>query len=161
MVSSAVSSETTTIFVEHRGGHTAWVNSLALKLTKVDDNTPDPAGGKYDRDPASGHLTGHVRENAKQAFQQLIPTNFTRADHREGVRPVPAPGAQQPVDRLAHRGDRPAERAPFGRGIAGVQPVPRDPAAGRAEARVLPARGKQHAALLTIPAVGHHPPCYA
>src|SRR5882757_1560722 len=40
------------VFVEHRGGHTAWVNSLALKLTKVDDNTPDPAGGRYDRDPA-------------------------------------------------------------------------------------------------------------
>jgi len=74
------------VFVEHRGGHTAWVNSLALKLTKVDDNTPDPSGGKYDRDPATGHLTGHVRENAKQAFQQLIPTNFTRDDHREGVR---------------------------------------------------------------------------
>jgi predicted amidohydrolase YtcJ len=74
------------VFVEHRGGHTAWVNSLALKLTKVDDNTPDPSGGKYDRDPATGHLTGHVRENAKQAFQQLIPTNFTREDHREGVK---------------------------------------------------------------------------
>src|SRR5215831_12125314 len=27
------------VFVEHRGGHTAWVNSLALKLTKIDDNT--------------------------------------------------------------------------------------------------------------------------
>jgi predicted amidohydrolase YtcJ len=74
------------VFVEHRGGHTAWVNSLALKLTKVDDNTFDPSGGKYDRDPATGHLTGHVRENAKQAFQQLIPTNFTREDHREGVK---------------------------------------------------------------------------
>ncbi len=74
------------VFVEHRGGHTAWVNSLALKLTKVDDNRPDPPGGKYDRDPDTGHLTGHVRENAKQAFQQLIPTNFTRDDHREGVK---------------------------------------------------------------------------
>jgi len=74
------------VFVEHRGGHTAWVNSLALKLTKVDDNTPDPPGGNYDRDPDTGHLTGHVRENAKQAFQQLIPTNFTRDDHREGVK---------------------------------------------------------------------------
>jgi len=74
------------VFVEHRGGHTAWVNTLALKLTKIDDNTPDPSGGKYDRDPATGHLAGHVRENAKQAFQQLIPTNFTRDDHREGVK---------------------------------------------------------------------------
>ena len=30
---------------------------------------------------------------------------------------------------------------PLGRGIAGVQPVPRDPAAGGAEARVFTARG--------------------
>jgi len=74
------------VFVEHRGGHTAWVNSLALKLTKIDDNTPDPSGGKYDHDPATGHLTGRVRENAKEAFRQLIPTNFTRDDHREGVK---------------------------------------------------------------------------
>jgi predicted amidohydrolase YtcJ len=74
------------VFVEHRGGHTAWVNSFALKLTKIDDNTPDPSGGKYDHDPATGHLTGHVRENAKEGFRQLIPTNFTRDDHREGVK---------------------------------------------------------------------------
>jgi predicted amidohydrolase YtcJ len=74
------------VFVEHRGGHTAWVNSVALKATKVDDKTPDPSGGQYDHDPATGHLTGHVRENAKQAFRNLIPTNFTRDDYREGVK---------------------------------------------------------------------------
>src|SRR6267142_304313 len=50
------------------------------------DDTPDPSGGKYDHDPATGHLTGRVRENAKEAFRQLIPTNFTRDDHREGVK---------------------------------------------------------------------------
>jgi len=74
------------VFVEHRGGHTAWVNSAALKMAKVDDQTPDPAGGKYDRDPATHHLTGHLREKAKEQFQQLIPSNFTRNDHREGVK---------------------------------------------------------------------------
>ena len=74
------------IFVEHRGGHTAWVNSLAMKMVKVDDNTPDPPGGKYDHDPATGHLTGHIRENAKTGFQNLIPSNFTRADRQEGVK---------------------------------------------------------------------------
>lgn len=74
------------VFVEHRGGHTAWVNSLAMKTVKVDDKTPDPAGGKYDRDPVTGHLTGHIRENAKTRLQDLIPSNFTRADRREGVK---------------------------------------------------------------------------
>jgi predicted amidohydrolase YtcJ len=74
------------VFVEHRGGHTAWVNSLAMKMVKVDENTPDPTGGKYDHDPATGRLTGHIRESAKTGFQQLIPSNFTRDDRREGVK---------------------------------------------------------------------------
>src|SRR5882762_122868 len=74
------------VFVEHRGGHTGWTNSLAMKLAKLDDKTPDPAGGKYDRDPATGHLTGHVREHGKDAFEKAIPSNFTRDDRREGVK---------------------------------------------------------------------------
>jgi len=73
-------------FVQHRGGHTAWVNSQAIKLAKIDDHTPDPAGGMYDHDPATGHLTGRVRENGRVTFEKIIPSNFTRDDHREGVR---------------------------------------------------------------------------
>src|ERR1700719_3061295 len=73
-------------FVQHRGGHTAWVNSQAIKLAKIDDHTPDPAGGMYDHDPATGHLTGCVRENGRVTFEKIIPSNFTRDDHREGVR---------------------------------------------------------------------------
>src|SRR3989441_8931890 len=46
------------VFVQHRGGHTAWVNTQAIKLAKIDDHTPDPAGGKHDHDPATSHLTG-------------------------------------------------------------------------------------------------------
>jgi predicted amidohydrolase YtcJ len=74
------------VFVGHRGGHTAWVNSLALNLAKLDKNTPDPKGGKYDHDPATGELTGHVREHGMDAFHAVIPEKFTRDDHREGVR---------------------------------------------------------------------------
>jgi predicted amidohydrolase YtcJ len=74
------------VLVEHRGGHTAWVNSQAIKLAKIDDKTPDPPGGKYDRDPATGHLTGHVREKGKETFERIIPSTFTRDDRREGVR---------------------------------------------------------------------------
>jgi predicted amidohydrolase YtcJ len=74
------------VLVQHRGGHTAWTNSLALMLAKLDDKTLDPPGGKYDRDPATGHLTGHVREHGRDAFEKVIPSNFTRDDHREGVK---------------------------------------------------------------------------
>jgi len=56
------------VFIEHRGGHTAWVNSAALKFAQVNDKTPDPPGGRYDHDPATGKLTGHLREQAKVGF---------------------------------------------------------------------------------------------
>ncbi len=56
------------VFVQHRGGHTAWVNTQAIKLAKIDDHTPDPAGGKYDHDPATGHLTGHMRETGRESL---------------------------------------------------------------------------------------------
>ena len=74
------------VLVGHRGGHTAWVNSLALKLAKVQENSPDPPGGKYDHDPSTGRLTGHVREHGMDAFHASIPSNFTRDDRREGVK---------------------------------------------------------------------------
>jgi len=74
------------VYVEHRGGHTAWTNSLALKLAKIDDTTPDPPGGKFDHDPVTGHLTGHVREKGKDAVANVVPWVPTRDDHREGVK---------------------------------------------------------------------------
>jgi predicted amidohydrolase YtcJ len=76
------------VFVEHRGGHTAWVNSRALAAAKIDDQTPDPPGGKLDRDPATKKLTGHVREKGKEAIERAIPSNFTRDDYREGVKVI-------------------------------------------------------------------------
>jgi len=42
------------VFVEHRGGHTAYLNSLAFQRGGVSEQTPDPAGGRFDRDPARG-----------------------------------------------------------------------------------------------------------
>src|SRR3981081_780988 len=36
------------VLVEHRGGHTAWVNSPAITLAKIDDQTPDTTGAKHD-----------------------------------------------------------------------------------------------------------------
>lgn len=73
------------VLVQHRGGHTAYVNSLALQRADVNDNTPDPAGGQFDHD-ASGHLTGGLRELATEPFYRKVPSTATRADRREGVK---------------------------------------------------------------------------
>lgn len=72
--------------VAHRGGHTAYVNSLAFKLAGVGEKTPDPPGGSFERDPATHRLTGRVKENATDPFDRLIPSDYTREDYREGVK---------------------------------------------------------------------------
>ena len=71
--------------VNHRGGHENFANSLALKLAGVDQSTPDPPGGKFERD-SSGHLTGRIIERADEPFHKKIPSTFSREDHREGVK---------------------------------------------------------------------------
>jgi predicted amidohydrolase YtcJ len=55
------------VFVRHRGGHTAVVNTAAFELAGVTVETPDPFGGKYYRE--DGELTGKVAEgSAMQPF---------------------------------------------------------------------------------------------
>jgi len=71
--------------VRHRGGHTIFVNSLALKLAGVDEHTPDPPGGRFEHD-AAGHLTGHVGDKATASFERLIAFTPTRDDYREGAK---------------------------------------------------------------------------
>jgi predicted amidohydrolase YtcJ len=73
------------VAISHRGGHSLYVNSVALEKADVNDKTPDPAGGRFDRD-AAGKLTGCARELAKGPFERKIVTNYTRSDRREGVK---------------------------------------------------------------------------
>ncbi len=50
--------------------HALWVNSAALRAAGVTRATPDPAGGRIERD-GSGEPTGIVRENAMSLFAGL------------------------------------------------------------------------------------------
>jgi predicted amidohydrolase YtcJ len=60
------------IMMVHASGHTVWVNSLALALSGISRKTPDPPGGRIERDPASGDLTGLIRE-ARFLIENQIP----------------------------------------------------------------------------------------
>lgn len=73
------------VLVRHRGGHTIFVNSRALSLAGVEESTPDPEGGRFDRD-ASGRHNGFVADQATAAFEKLINLDFTREDYRAGVK---------------------------------------------------------------------------
>ena len=55
------------VFVRHRGGHTAVVNSMAFELAAITVETPNPVGGMYYR--WDGELTGKIAEpSAMQPF---------------------------------------------------------------------------------------------
>jgi len=72
------------VVVQHRGGHTAFVNSRALAAARVEENTPDPPHGEYFRDAAGRH-NGRVAENAATAILVLAVKPPSRDDYRKGA----------------------------------------------------------------------------
>ena len=73
------------VYIQHRGGHTAFVNSAALNKADINDQTPNPAGGAYEHG-ADGKLTGRIMDNGNAAFRSKIPSTATRSDRRDGVK---------------------------------------------------------------------------
>jgi len=76
------------VYIGHRGGHTAYVNSLALAKAGITEQSPDPDGGKFVRDPATGRLTGRLLERAAEIYENSIPAfgTTTRDEDRAAVR---------------------------------------------------------------------------
>lgn len=74
------------VAIQHRGGHTTYCNSLAMKKAGIDEKTPDPPGGQISHDPVTGKLNGRIAESAHALIDKVLPMNFTRDDHREGVK---------------------------------------------------------------------------
>ncbi len=52
--------------------HSVWANSKALEIAGIDRNTPDPDGGRIDRD-SRGKPTGVLREAAADTVSELLP----------------------------------------------------------------------------------------
>ena len=73
------------VYISHRGGHSAYVNSKALELAGYSRDSPDPDGGKIGRH-ADGTLNGQLLETATTAVERLIPNEFTRQDNQEAIK---------------------------------------------------------------------------
>jgi predicted amidohydrolase YtcJ len=71
------------VLLERIDGHAAVVNSAALALAGIDANTPDPAGGRIERD-ASGAATGMLIDNAVALVRGRFPPP-TPAMQREAL----------------------------------------------------------------------------
>ncbi len=61
------------VYLESIDGHAAWVNSRALEVAGIDDNTPDPVDGYIDRDPVTGEAIGSLQEGAMMLVERVIP----------------------------------------------------------------------------------------
>ncbi|GIU99787.1 MAG: amidohydrolase [Actinomycetota bacterium] len=60
------------VFLPSRDGHSAWVNSVALKLAGITRETPDPPDGRIERDEL-GEPVGTLQEGAMRLVGDLAP----------------------------------------------------------------------------------------
>ncbi len=61
------------VVLDSADGHSIWVNSRALKMAGVSTSTPDPVGGRIERDPATGLPSGTLRETAAHLVEDMVP----------------------------------------------------------------------------------------
>jgi predicted amidohydrolase YtcJ len=64
-------------YLPNRDGHSAWVNTRALELAGVTRETPDPPGGRIERD-AAGDPSGALHESAMGLVGEILPESSPR-----------------------------------------------------------------------------------
>jgi predicted amidohydrolase YtcJ len=73
------------VFLFDSSIHSAWLNSRALELAGISGDTPDPADGKYRRDPATGEPTGILDEGAAYTFEARFLPVPDRSEWRTAI----------------------------------------------------------------------------
>jgi len=61
------------VFLMDWSVHNGWVNSAALEIFGIDDDTPDPSGGVIVRDLETGEATGILYDNAAYEVRNKLP----------------------------------------------------------------------------------------
>ena len=84
------------VLLTHVSGHVAVANSLALKISGLTKDTPNPKGGEFERGP-DGELTGMLKEDpAIRLVEQNVPEP-SAAERRHGIELVLADLAKNGV----------------------------------------------------------------
>jgi predicted amidohydrolase YtcJ len=60
-------------YIESADGHSGWASSKALAQAGITKDTPDPVGGRIERDPVTKQPTGTLRESARELVTRKIP----------------------------------------------------------------------------------------
>jgi len=61
------------LLIHRLDGHLAVANSLASRLAGITQDTPDPPGGKIERDPKTGQPTGILMDRAQSLVSRVMP----------------------------------------------------------------------------------------
>jgi predicted amidohydrolase YtcJ len=72
------------VYLESKDGHSAWVNSKALQAAGITRDTPDPQGGRIDRD-AQGDASGSLQDGAMSLVLAKLPP-YTPEERKAGLR---------------------------------------------------------------------------
>lgn len=64
------------VYLRAKSGHAGWVNSVALQMAGITDDTSDPEGGQIVRDE-QGKATGILFETAMEMVAKLVPEPTT------------------------------------------------------------------------------------
>jgi predicted amidohydrolase YtcJ len=65
-------------------GHSMWVNSATLEKAQITKDTPDPEGGRIERDPKTGEPSGTLRETAFKLVEKVIP-DYTLEERKNAL----------------------------------------------------------------------------
>ena len=75
------------VWLRRIDGHAGWANTRALEIAGIDNDTPDPVGGKIIRD-ANGNATGVLIDKAMDIMEAHVPQptkDEIRAAYRQAV----------------------------------------------------------------------------
>ena len=72
------------VYLPNKDHHSAWVSTAALELAGITAETPDPVGGRIERD-ASGMPTGMLHESAMDLVEKVAPAPG-QSDYDGGLR---------------------------------------------------------------------------
>jgi len=70
------------------GGHFSMANSFAFEMAGVTKETPDPVGGRFDRDSETGELTGGLHETAIGVIRPGGRSEPTREQSYRGAKEI-------------------------------------------------------------------------
>lgn len=72
------------IAITSADGHSMWVNSKALELAGITEDTIDPEGGVIKRIPGTTEPAGLLQESAMGLVEKILPT-YTKEEYKEAL----------------------------------------------------------------------------